>query len=289
MPQWDESQALDLLVRREVAHAHFVPTMFVRLLRLPESEREAFSAPALRMALHGAAPISVSVKHRMIDWWGPVLVEYWGGTEGGVNTLIDSEEWLAHPGTVGRALPDFDVFAVDDRGERLERGGIGDLYCRSRLSDRPFEYHGDEEKTQSAYLEPGVFTIGDIGFVDEEGYVHLADRRSNMIISGGVNIYPREIEDRLIVHPKVADVAVFGVPNEDFGEEVKAVVQPMEGVVGDAALTQELLAWCGEGLARFKVPRSIDYAEELPRLPTGKLYKRLLRDRYWGKESSRIV
>jgi len=282
MPKWDESEALDLLMRREVAHAHFVPTMFVWLLRLPESERRAFSAPSLRLALHGAAPISVSVKRQMIDWWGPVLVEYWGGTEGGVNTLIDSAEWLAHPGTVGRALPAFDVFAVNDRGERLDRGEIGDLYCRSSVSDRPFEYHGDEEKTKSAYLERGVFTIGDIGFVDEEGYVHLADRRSNMIISGGVNIYPAEIEQVIQDHSAVGDVGVFGIPNDEWGESVKAAIELREGFEASSELEAEILDYARARLAGYKVPRSIDFEDSLPRHPSGKLYIRRLREPYWA-------
>ncbi len=288
MPQWNESQALDLLMQREVAHAHFVPTMFVRLLRLPESERRAFSAPALQLALHGAAPISVSVKQRMIDWWGPVLVEYWGGTEGGVNTLIDSREWLAHPGTVGRALPAFEVFAVGGRGERLDSGEIGDLYCRSSVSDRPFEYHGDEEKTQGAYLEPGVFTIGDIGFIDDEGYVHLADRRSNMIISGGVNIYPAEIEQVIQDHPAVGDVGVFGIPDDDWGESVKAAIELREGYQVSSELEAEILDYARARLAGYKVPRSIDFEDSLPRHPSGKLYIRRLRDRYWADRQRQI-
>ena len=288
MPEWDASAALDLLARREVAHAHFVPTMFVRLLRLPEAERAEFSAPSLSMALHGAAPISVSVKKRMIDWWGPVLVEYWGGTEGGVNTLIDSRDWLAHPGTVGRALPAFDVFAVDEKGNRLGSGEIGDLYCRSSLSDEPFAYHGDEEKTRSAYLEPGVFTIGDVGFVDEEGYVHLADRRSNMIISGGVNIYPAEIEQVILDHPAVSDVGVFGIPNEEWGESVKAAIELREGFTASRELESEILEFARARLAGYKVPRSVDFEEVLPRHPSGKLYIRRLRDRYWADRAKQI-
>ena len=288
MPQWDESEALDLLMRREVAHAHFVPTMFVRLLRLPESERAAFSAPALSMALHGAAPISVSVKQKMIDWWGPVLLEYWGGTEGGVNTLIDSKDWLAHPGTVGRALPAFDVFAVGEGGQRLGPGEIGDLYCRSSVSDRPFEYHEDEAKTASAYLEPGVFTIGDVGSVDDEGYVHLADRRSNMIISGGVNIYPAEIEQVIQEHPGVGDVGVFGIPNDEWGESVKAAIELREGFMASPELEAEILDYARARLAGYKVPRSIDFEDSLPRHPSGKLYIRRLRDRYWADRDRKI-
>ncbi|MCA9502008.1 MAG: AMP-binding protein [Spirochaetaceae bacterium] len=287
MPRWDEREALELIAGREVAHVHLVPTMFVRLLRLPDAERAAFRAPSLRMALHGAAPISVAVKRRMIEWWGPVLVEYWGATEGGVNTLIDSEDWLAHPGSVGRALPAFEIFAVDETGRRLGPGGTGDLYCRSKVSDRPFEYHGDPEKTERAYLEPGVFTIGDIGSVDEQGYVHLADRRSNMIISGGVNIYPQEIEQVLAEHPAVADVAVFGIPDDEWGESVKAAVELREGRQPSDALAQEILRHARAHLAGYKVPRSIDFEAELPRHPSGKLYVRRLRERYWaGRERS---
>jgi long-chain acyl-CoA synthetase len=288
MPGWDESEALDLLMSREIAHAHFVPTMFVRLLRLPEAERAAFRAPSLSMALHGAAPISVSVKKKMIEWWGPILLEYWGGTEGGVNTLIDSTDWLEHPGTVGRALPAFEVFAVGEGGKPLPAGEIGDLYCRSSVSDRPFEYHEDEEKTRSAYLEPGVFTIGDVGFLDDAGYVHLADRRSNMIISGGVNIYPAEIEQVIQDHPAVADVGVFGIPDDEWGESVKAAIELRSGQVASEELGEEILAHARTHLAGYKVPRSIDFEAVLPRHPSGKLYIRRLRDRYWADRERQI-
>jgi len=288
MPRWDEEEALRLLVDREIAHVHFVPTMFVRLLRLDEAVRAGFSAPKLRKVLHGAAPISPSVKHQMIEWWGPVLLEYWGGTEGGVNTLIDSEDWLAHPGTVGRALPAFEVFAVGDDGVRLPAGEIGDLYCRSSVSDRPFEYHEDPEKTASSYLEPGVFTIGDVGFIDDEGYVHLADRRSNMIISGGVNIYPAEIEQVIQEHPAVGDVGVFGIPNDEWGESVKAAIELREGFSASEDLADQILAFAREHLAGYKVPRSIDFEAELPRHPSGKLYIRRLRDRYWADRGRNI-
>ncbi|MBK7947914.1 MAG: AMP-binding protein [Deltaproteobacteria bacterium] len=288
LPRWDDREALEILMRREVAHAHFVPTMFVRLLRLPEAERAAFRAPKLRVALHGAAPISVAVKRRMIEWWGPILVEYWGGTEGGVNTLIDSADWLAHPGSVGRALPGFEVFAVDETGRRLGASEVGDLYCRSASSPEPFAYHGDPQKTAAAYLEPGVFTIGDVGFVDGAGYVHLADRRSHMIISGGVNIYPAEIEQVLLEHPAVADVAVFGIPDEEWGESVKAAIELRPGERASEALAVSLLAHARAHLAGYKVPRSIDFEAELPRHPSGKLYVRRLRDPYWVGRDRKI-
>jgi len=287
MPRWDEREALDIIVRREIAHLHMVPTMFVRLLRLPEAERARFDAPRLELVLHGAAPVSVEVKRKMIDWFGEKLVEYWGATEGGVNTLIDSAEWLENPGSVGRTLDAFEVFAVDADGKRLPPGEVGDLYCRHKHVDRVFEYHGDPEKTAKAFLEPGVFTIGDIGWTSQDGHVYLADRRSNMIISGGVNIYPREIEDVLQEHPAVADVGIFGIPDDEWGESVKAAVELKAGFAASSELEGEILAFARERLARYKVPRSIDFEARLPRESTGKLYIRRLRDRYWqGRERS---
>jgi long-chain acyl-CoA synthetase len=288
MPRWDEERALALIAEREVAHTHLVPTMFVRLLRLPEERRAAFHAPKLSLVLHGAAPVAVAVKRRMIEWWGEVLVEYWGATEGGVNTLVDSAEWLAHPGTVGRALPAFEIFARDEAGERLPPGEAGDLYCRHASLDRVFEYHGDPEKTAAAHPEPGVSTIGDIGYVNEEGYVHLADRKSSTIISGGVNIYPAEIEHVLHEHPAVHDAAVFGIPDEEWGESIKAAIELAPGFRASPILEAEILDFAREHLARYKVPRSVDFEDELPRHPTGKLYTRLLRERYWRGRDRRI-
>jgi len=288
MPKWDEMQLLELLRERAVAHLHMVPTMFIRLLRLPDDVRRDFEAPALSLVLHGAAPVSVPVKQQMIEWWGEKLVEYWGATEAGVNTLLDSADWLAHPGSVGRALPNFEVFAVDEEGKPKPAGEIGDLYCRHKQMERVFEYHADPEKTESAYLEPGVFTIGDIGWVDEEGWVYLADRRSNMIISGGVNIYPLEIEQVLQQHPAVSDVAVFGIPDEEWGESVKAAVELVPGQVASPVLERELLDFARARLARYKVPRSVDFEAQLPRHDSGKLYTRLLRERYWGDGPRKI-
>jgi long-chain acyl-CoA synthetase len=288
LPHWDEARALALIQEREIAHTHLVPTMFVRLLRLPAALRERFRAPNLDLVLHGAAPVSVSVKRRMIEWWGEVFVEYWGATEAGVNTLVDSADWLAHPGTVGRALPAFEVFTVGADGRRLPPGETGDLYCRHKTVDRVFEYHGDPEKTARAYLEPGVFTIGDIGRVDADGYVYLADRKSSTIISGGVNIYPAEVEHVLQEHPAVADVAVFGIPDNEWGESVKAAVELAPGFAGSPQLQSEILEFARPRLARYKLPRSIDFEDELPRHPTGKLYTRLLRDRYWRGREKKI-
>ena len=288
MPSWDERQALALLRERKIAHVHLVPTLFVRLLRLPEEERAAFRAPNLSLVLHGAAPVAVAVKRRMIERWGEVLVEYWGATEGGVNTLVNSTDWLAHPGSVGRALPAFEVFAVDAAGKRLPPGEVGELYCRHKKMSQVFEYHGDPEKTAAAHPEPGLFTIGDIGHVDEQGYVHLADRKSSMIISGGANIYPAEVEQILQEHPAVADVGVFGIPDDEWGEAVKAAVELHAGFEPTPELETEILDFARQRLARYKVPHSIDFEPELPRHPTGKLYIRHLRDRYWQGRERRI-
>jgi long-chain acyl-CoA synthetase len=288
MPRWDEALALELIQEREIAHTHLVPTMFVRLLRLPAEVRERFRAPKLSLVLHGAAPVAVSVKRRMIEWWGEVFVEYWGATEGGVNTLVGSADWLTHPGTVGRALPAFEIFAVDAEARRLPPGEVGDLYCRHKTVDRVFAYHGDPEKTARAYLEPGVFTIGDIGRVDADGYVYLADRKSNTIISGGVNIYPAEVEHVLLEHPAVADAGVFGIPDDEWGESVKAAVELAPGVERSRELEAEILQFARERLAGYKVPRSLDFEDALPRHPTGKLYTRLLRDRYWREREKKI-
>ena len=288
MAKWDPESMLDLIETRKVRHMHMVPIMFVRSLRLPEERRAAFDPSSIGVVIHGAAPVSPQVKAQMIEWWGPVFREYWGSTEGGVFTLVDSEDWLKKPGTVGKAIPIYDVFAVDDDGQQLPAGEIGTLYTRNKLTAQTFVYHGDEEKTKKAHLEPGVFTMGDVGWVDDEGYVFLCDRAADMIISGGVNIYPAEIEQVLIEHPAVRDVAVFGIPDEEWGESVKAAVELMAGYEASDALAREILAFGRERLAGFKVPRSIDFEAELPRHPTGKLYKRLLRDRYWNREAKFI-
>jgi long-chain acyl-CoA synthetase len=288
MPRWDERPALELLRDREVGSTHLVPTMFTRLLRLPDEERAAFNAPALKTVLHGAAPIARATKQRMIDWWGPVLVEYWGATESGVITLASSEEWLAHPETVGRVQPAWEVFAIDGDGRRLPPGENGLLYARHRTTPRLFEYHGAPEKTAESFLDDHTFTIGDIGRVDADGWVHLADRQSHTIISGGVNIYPAEIESVLHEHPAVADVAVFGVPDEDWGESVKAAIELRAGFTACDELAREILAWSRQRLAGYKVPRSIDFEPALPRHASGKLYLRKLRDPYWAGRSRRI-
>jgi long-chain acyl-CoA synthetase len=290
MPRWDEREFLRLVAAHGAPHTHLVPTMFVRLLRLPDDERARFDPAPLRTVLHGAAPIAPSVKERMLAWWGPVLLEYWGGSEGGVTTLVDSREWLAHPGTVGRAVPHYEVFAVDERGERLPAGAEGRLFSRHRTETAFFEYHAAEAKTGGAYLtgDPNAFTLGDVGSVDADGWVFLADRESNMIISGGVNIYPQEIERVLAEHPAVADVGVFGIPDDEWGERVKAAVELCAGYTPGPALEAEILAFARARLAGYKVPRSVDFEASLPRTPAGKLYVRRLKDRYWQGRARRI-
>ncbi len=287
MDRWDAAVALDLMAGRAVRNSHLVPTMFVRLLRLPDPVRAGFDPSALHTVLHGAAPIAPSVKRQMIEWWGPVLVEYWGGSEGGVVTLVGSEEWLAHPGTVGRAVRGHEVFAVGEDGARLGPDETGTLYAHNELGGEVFAYHNDPDKTARAHLAPGTYTLGDVGRVDADGYVFLSDRASNTIISGGVNIYPAEIEAILIGHPAVADVAVFGIPDDEWGETVKAAVELVPGTEPSDALIAELSAHAREHLAGYKVPRSIDVVDSLPRTPAGKLLVRELRAPYWeGRDRS---
>lgn len=288
MDRWDEREALALIGRWGVATTHLVPTMFVRLLRLPEEERARFDPSVLRTVLHGAAPVSVTVKQRMLDWWGPILVEYWGGSEGGYVTVATSEDWLAHPGTVGRPLSTYDVFAADDDGSRLPAGDTGRLWCHNRRQASVFEYHNDPVKTAAAFSGPGTYTLGDIGRVDADGFVFLSDRASDMIITGGMNVYPTEVAQALAEHPAVADVAVFGIPDEEWGEQVKAAVELLPGHRPSKELEAELIAFARQRLAGYKTPRSIDFEEALPRFPTGKLHSRVLRDRYWPEGGRRI-
>ena len=288
MERFDEHEAMRCIQDYRITHSQWVPTMFSRMLKLPAEERTPYDFSSHKVAVHAAAPCPPEVKRQMIDWWGPILYEYYAGTEVNGFTLVNSQEWLEHPGTVGRPLLGV-VHICDEDGTELPVGEEGTIFFE--LPERPFEYYGDPEKTRSAeHPEHANWTaLGDVGRVDEEGFLYLTDRKTFMIISGGVNIYPAESENILIMHPKVMDVAVFGVPNKDLGEEVKAVVQLVAGVAEDDSLRAELLAYCQQHLARFKCPKSIDFVDELPRLPTGKLYKRLIRDRYWGKQDSKIV
>jgi fatty-acyl-CoA synthase len=288
MDRFDARDALQTLEKYAVTHSQWVPTMFSRMLKLPLEERARFDLSAHRVAIHAAAPCPRKVKEEMFAWWGPILHEYYAGTETNGLTYVGPEDWLAHPSTVGRAVMG-KIHICNEDGTELPTGEPGIVYFeRDRV---PFAYHKDAEKTQRAqHPQHSTWTaLGDIGYVDEDGYLYLTDRASFMIISGGVNIYPQEIENELIMHPKVEDVAVIGVPHPEFGEEVKAVVQLVAGVGVDKALADELLAFARERLAAYKCPRSIDFEAELPRLPTGKLYKRLLKDRYWGDKTSRIV
>ena len=284
MERFDAESTLALIERHGVTHAQFVPTMFVRILKLPEAVRHRYDLSSLRCVIHAAAPCPVEVKQQMMEWWGPIIHEYYGGTEGFAGTFIGPEEWLAHPGSVGKPMNP--VHAVDEDGRELPTGEPGILYFEGGPE---FEYHNDPEKTASITHEKGWRTLGDVGYVDDEGYVYLTDRATFMIVSGGVNIYPQEAENVLVLHPAVADVAVFGVPNPEFGEEVKAVVQPVESSRAGPELEEELLSYCRSKLAPYKCPRSIDFEPELPRDPNGKLYKRRLRDRYWEGHEGRLL
>ena len=287
MEHFDPVEYLRNVEKHHVTHTQVVPTMFVRMLKLDEAERKQFDVSSLQTVIHAAAPCPIPVKEQMIEWWGPVIYEYYAGTEGNGFVACNSEEWLAHKGTVGKALTGV-MHICDEDGKELPRYEPGTIYFEGATN---FEYHNDPEKTKnSRHPEHSDWsTLGDIGYVDDDGFLFLTDRKANMIISGGVNIYPQEAENVLTMHPKVMDVAVFGIPNEDFGEEVKAVVQPVSMADAGPELEKELLAFCKEHLAGFKVPRSIDFQEDLPRHPTGKLYKRLLRDKYWEGHGSKLV
>jgi long-chain acyl-CoA synthetase len=288
MPRFEEISALRAIEQYRVTHSQWVPTMFTRMLKLPEEARSGFDLSSHRVAIHAAAPCPVGIKQQMFDWWGPILYEYYAGTELNGMTHCGPEEWLAHPGTVGRPILGT-LHICDESGKELPPGEPGLVYFE--LPAMAFQYHNDEAKTRSAQHpeHSNWAALGDVGYVDEEGFLFLTDRATFMIISGGVNIYPQEIEDQLIMHPKVADVAVVGVPDDEMGEAVKAVVQPADVIVGDATLEAELLAYAREHIAHYKCPKSVDFLDELPRLPTGKLYKRLLKDAYWGRKGSRIV
>jgi long-chain acyl-CoA synthetase len=283
MESFDAEEFLRLIEHHRISQTQLVPTMFVRMLKLPDEVRLRHDVSSLKAAIHAAAPCPVDIKARMIDWWGPILLEYYAGSEGNGVTVVTSEQWLAHRGTVGRPAVG-SIKIVDDNDRVLPPGEIGTVYFAGGPT---FAYHNDPDKTQRAYNGRGWSTLGDVGYLDREGYLYLTDRKSYMIISGGVNIYPQETEDVLITHPAVADVAVFGVPNEEMGEEVKAVVQPHDMALADAALAADLIAFCRERLSRLKCPRSIDFEAELPRTPTGKLLKRRLRDRYWPAAAAR--
>jgi long-chain acyl-CoA synthetase len=286
MEKFDPERYLSLVERYRVTHSQLVPTMFSRMLKLPEQVRSRYDLSSLETAVHAAAPCPVPVKQQMINWWGPLLLEYYSSTELIGFSACDSGEWLAHPGTVGKVMFG-ELHILDGSFEPVPPGTPGTLWFKPGL---PFRYFDDVEKTaESTSPDGSMVTVGDVGYLDDDGYLYLTDRATFMIISGGVNIYPQEAENLLITHPKVADAAVFGVPNDDLGEEVKAVVQLMPGIDPGPDTAAELIAFCREHLAHLKCPRSVDFTDQLPRSPTGKLYKKVLRDSYWGQSRSRIV
>jgi long-chain acyl-CoA synthetase len=276
--KFDAEQTLAAIERHRVTTAYMVPTQFVRLLRLPPETRARYDVSSLKVVVHAAAPCSLEVKQQMMEWWGPVIWETYGGMEGAA-TIAKPHRWLEKPGTVGRAVRGMHVLILDDEGNELPPGEIGEVFLQS---DGPrFEYRDDPELTAAVH-RGDAFTIGDLGYLDEDGYLFLCDRAKDMIISGGVNIYPAEIEGVLSSHPAVGDVAVIGIPDEEWGEQVKAIVEVTDGVTPSDELGEEMIAFCRARLAGFKCPRSVDFREHLPRTEAGKLYKRLLRDEYWA-------
>jgi long-chain acyl-CoA synthetase len=285
--RFDPAEALKLIDRDGVTNVHLVPTQMKRFLDLPEDVRKSFRGDSLTIAIHGAAPCPPSVKRGLIDWWGPKISEYYGSTEGSIISLISAPEWLEKGGSVGKPMPTVEVLVVDDEGKPVEPGGEGALYFRN-LMGSDFSYHNDPDKTAAAHLAPGVFTTGDVGRIDADGYLWLSDRRIDMIISGGVNIYPAEIEGALHAHPAVEDCAVIGVPDDEFGENVKAMVRVKEGVVADDALAADLIAHCRTLLAGYKAPKSVDFIDAIPRSAAGKIQKASLRAPYW-KDAGRKI
>ena len=286
MEHFDPETYLALIEKYRVTHSQLVPTMFNRMLKLPINVRTKYDLSSLEIAVHAAAPCPAQIKEQMIAWWGPIIHEYYGATEAMGFTACNSAEWLAHRGTVGKVMMG-DLHILDEQMQPAAKGVPGEIWFKTAS---PFVYFNDAERTALTRSKDGTMTtVGDVGYVDDDGFLHLTDRSTFMIISGGVNIYPQECENLLIVHPKVADAAVFGVPNDDLGEEVKAVVQLIPGEHESQALEAELIAYCQTHLAKLKCPRTIDFDAALPRLPTGKLYKKPLRDRYWAGRASRIV
>ncbi len=286
MDKWTAEGALERYDRYRVTQSHMVPTMFNRLLQLPDEVRSRYDVSSLRSMVHAAAPCPVETKRRMIEWWGDAIWEYYAATEGG-GTWVSAKEWLQYPGTVGKPWPNSEVIVVDDEGEPLAPYRSGTIYMR--MGGNQFEYYKDDAKTAKSRLkDSGFWTVGDVGYFNEDGYLFLNDRSNDMIIVGGVNIYPAEIEGALHQHPAVADVAVFGIPNEDTGEEIKAVIELRDGIEANDETTASIMAFCRDNLARQKHPRTIDFTTEMPRDPNGKLYKRKLRDPFWEGRSRSI-
>jgi long-chain acyl-CoA synthetase len=277
MDKWTPERHLELSEKYKVTSSHMVPTQFHRLLKLPEETRKKYDISSYSHMIHSAAPCPVDVKQKMLDWWGPCIYEYYAASEGG-GTLATPQDWLKKPGTVGKPWPISQIRILDDNHQLCPTATVGTVWIR--MGDHTFEYHKAKEKTDDAWRE-GFFTVGDAGYLDEDGYLFLCDRKADMIISGGVNIYPAEIESVFITHPKIADVAIFGIPDDDWGEQVKAVIQVSAGFEANDALRDELLEYASALVAKYKMPKSIDFIEEMPRDPNGKLYKRKLRDPYW--------
>ncbi len=277
MDHFEAENALALIDKYKITHSQWVPTMLIRMLKLPEETRNKYDVSSMRVAIHAAAPCPVEVKEQMIEWWGPVLFEYYAGTEGNTFTAIFSDDWLTHKGSVGRCSVG-KLHILDDDDNEVSTGIPGHIFVEG---GNTFEYHKDPVKTAASISKQGWNSIGDIGYLDEDGYLYLTDRKANMIISGGVNIYPQEAENLLTMHPKIDDVAVFGVPHAEFGEEVKAVVKPVNFDDAGSDLERELIEFCRKQLSHIKCPKTVDFRRELPRTPTGKLLKRLLRDEYW--------
>lgn len=284
MDKWDAEDTLRLIEKYKITNTHMVPTHFKRLLTLPKEVRERYDVSSMKWAIHAAAPCPVPLKWQMLEWWGDCIWEYYAATEGG-GTIASPEDWKAHPGTVGNAWPISELLIVDDDGEPVPTGTPGTVYMK--MMGSTFEYKGDEEKTKANRLKD-YFTVGDIGYLTEDGFLFLSDRKADMIISGGANIYPAEIENEIIMNPKVADVAVFGVPDDEWGEQIKAVIEPAEGVAPGPELAAEILDSVKDRLAKMKWPKTIDFIEEMPREPNGKLLKRRLRDPYWKDRQSAI-
>lgn len=276
LEKFDAEGTLDAIQKHGVTHGQFVPVMFTRMLKLPESVRNSYDLSSLQRVMHAAAPCPVEIKKQMIDWWGPIVDEYYASSEAIGATLITAEEWLTHPGSVGKAMTNV-VHILDEDGNELPPGQAGEIYFEG---GQDFEYLNDAEKTASSRDSHGWKTVGDIGYVDEDGYLYLTDRRHHMIISGGVNIYPQEAENMLVVHPKVMDAAVFGVPDDEMGQSVKGVVQTVDPSDATPEFAEELLSWLRERLSHYKCPRSISFEEQLPRTDTGKLYKQELIKKY---------
>jgi long-chain acyl-CoA synthetase len=282
-PRFDPEELLQMIEKHRVTHIHMVPIMFNRLLRLPDDVKKKYDLSSLKFIVHAAAPVSPAVKQQMIEWWGPVINEYYGSTEVGMVVFCDSKEWLAHPGTVGKPIPEADVQVIDEKGNALPTGEIGEVICRVKtIAD--FTYHGDDQKRRDSE-KVGLIAPGDVGYFDKDGYLFLCDRAKDMVISGGVNIYPAEIESELHKMPGVADCAVFGIPDEEYGEAICAVVQTQPG---QSLSETDVRTYLRGKVAGYKVPKKVDFQNDLPREDSGKIFKRKLREPYWAGKDKRI-